>query len=325
MESMQYAEVRKNRRPSIVYEVCEEEQMDGVHEAVDFKKVQSSVSAMNVRNESPYSSVPPDDQNLTSVEKEEKERQNYHLQKEGKKEEVEHKKQKDEQNQTDCSKNGEEDRKGLKKIANRKLAIERRQQQQKKQREKMKIRRMGEKEIEKKRQQQQKKIEEDQNAKQKQRKPHHQPKANPTKNEEQTTGWSFCNNSNAFADSPYFNAFVEKELNSLKLNADIMKEIACKSSNFSNAGKAMAKAARELSMSCRFIKSEEYNYVNDNTATSTTSTTSIDKEELSMRVKSVGIKSATILKHFATVEYKKFRCLRAYAFISVSFHILYQI
>lgn len=53
-----------------------------------------------------------------------------------------------------------------------------------------------------------------------------------------------------FADNPYYNAFVEDEIESLRIDSETIANIIQKASEFSKAGHEMVKATRNLSLSC---------------------------------------------------------------------------
>lgn len=65
------------------------------------------------------------------------------------------------------------------------------------------------------------------------------------------SGWSPQND--FFADSPYYNALVEKELASLEIISHSLEEIVSKTSLFSQVGHQMAISTRQLSKACQLI------------------------------------------------------------------------
>jgi hypothetical protein len=53
------------------------------------------------------------------------------------------------------------------------------------------------------------------------------------------------------ADSPYFNSFVDKEMQSINLLSEALKDISLRTKNFVQTGVRMAEATRQLAVACR--------------------------------------------------------------------------
>jgi len=58
------------------------------------------------------------------------------------------------------------------------------------------------------------------------------------------------------AESPYFNAFVEKEMHELDIVTDVLNDISSRTREFTKYGTLMADATQRLSLSCRLRKEE---------------------------------------------------------------------
>jgi hypothetical protein len=58
------------------------------------------------------------------------------------------------------------------------------------------------------------------------------------------------------AESPYFNAFVEKEMHEIGIVTDILNDISNQTRNFTKHGSLMADATFRLSLSCRLRREE---------------------------------------------------------------------
>jgi hypothetical protein len=58
------------------------------------------------------------------------------------------------------------------------------------------------------------------------------------------------------AESPYFSAFVEKEMHEIGLVTDILNDISNRTTSFTKYGALMAEATHSLSLSCRLRREE---------------------------------------------------------------------
>lgn len=58
------------------------------------------------------------------------------------------------------------------------------------------------------------------------------------------------------AESPYFSAFVEKEMHELSIVTDVLTDISARTRSFTKHGHMMADATHKLSLSCRLRKEE---------------------------------------------------------------------
>ena len=58
------------------------------------------------------------------------------------------------------------------------------------------------------------------------------------------------------AESPYFSAFVEKEMHELSIVTDVLTDISARTRSFTKYGLLMADATHKLSLSCRLRKEE---------------------------------------------------------------------
>ena len=58
------------------------------------------------------------------------------------------------------------------------------------------------------------------------------------------------------AESPYFSAFVEKEMHELDIVTDILNDISARTMSFTKYGTLMADATHRLSLSCRLRREE---------------------------------------------------------------------
>ena len=82
------------------------------------------------------------------------------------------------------------------------------------------------------------------------REPHADPVGANVREESWTPKRSFL------AESPYFNAFVEKEMHELGVVTNILNDISARTRAFSKYGSLMAEATHALSLSCRLRREE---------------------------------------------------------------------
>lgn len=60
------------------------------------------------------------------------------------------------------------------------------------------------------------------------------------------------------ADSPYFSAFVEGDVNSLSVLTDTLQDISSRTKTFSKCGALMAESTRRLATSCRLQRENDF-------------------------------------------------------------------
>jgi hypothetical protein len=72
------------------------------------------------------------------------------------------------------------------------------------------------------------------------------------------------NQSSFTADSPYFTAYVEKEMKNLNVLTSTLKDISSKARTFGKCGVLMSEATRRLSAACKLQPSKKVNVGNTN-------------------------------------------------------------
>jgi hypothetical protein len=108
------------------------------------------------------------------------------------------------------------------------------------------------------------------------------------------------NSRNSFtADSPYFTAFCESEVESLGLLTDTMRDITNRTRTFSKAGALMSEATRRLSQSCKLRQDVGTGEDQENRA-------EIRENMAQRRRKAVGEEMTALLEHLGEV-----RCMRS--------------
>jgi len=108
------------------------------------------------------------------------------------------------------------------------------------------------------------------------------------------------------ADSPYFTAYVDKEMKNLNVLSDTLRDISSKAKTFGKCGAVMSEAARQLSLSCKLQSFQNANYKGDpydanGVGNGTSSLSDKDKQIYAERKSSVGEEMAGVLSVLGNV------------------------
>jgi hypothetical protein len=123
------------------------------------------------------------------------------------------------------------------------------------------------------------------------------------------------NSRNSFtADSPYFTAFCESEVESLGLLTDTMRDITNRTRTFSKAGALMSEATRRLSQSCKLRQDAATGEDQENQA-------EIRENNAQRRRKAVGAEMTALLAHLGEVRYGRLIHLPAHPNFSSGFFL----
>lgn len=98
------------------------------------------------------------------------------------------------------------------------------------------------------------------------------------------------------ADSPYYSAFCEGEVNSLKILADTLYDISSRTKTFCRTGVLMSEATKRLALSCK-LRSEECKNENDEGVDVNT-----DEEQSMIKRQAIGEEMAGILELLGQVS-----------------------
>lgn len=107
------------------------------------------------------------------------------------------------------------------------------------------------------------------------------------------------------AESPYYSAFVDAEVESLSLLTDTMRDITSRTKTFAKAGNLMSEAMRRLAQSCRLRQDAAESSSED------LKTVPVQQNDLyNRRRKAVGTEMASLLEHLGGVSNSHHSCLR---------------
>jgi len=98
---------------------------------------------------------------------------------------------------------------------------------------------------------------------------------------------------NIFADTPYYNATVAREMNHLRNRGFVFKDILSKASIFTDAGKRSALAAKHLSISCQLKNQQQH------TSAASAAEALLYKEETQRKKDAMGPRMVQTLESFA--------------------------
>ena len=98
------------------------------------------------------------------------------------------------------------------------------------------------------------------------------------------------------ADSPYFKAFCDSEVNSLSLLTDTMRDITSRTRTFAKTGILMSEATRRLAMSCK-LRQDSYE--------ETENPVSVQERMAAQRRKAIGDEMTALLGQLGEVSFIK--------------------